>query len=1039
MFIGTSTRSKLACAFAAMMLIMTQSLFAQGSGSLKGRVLDRESGEALVGANVLVLETSLGAAADIDGKFTIHQIPAGKRTLRVQYIGYKTITADINITDGGTLEQDFRLAAGVLTGDVVVITAQAKGQLSSINEQLSSNKIVNVVSAEKMQELPDANLAESIGRLPGVSLGRTNGEADKVIVRGLSAQFNKVTIEGIPMVSTSGGVAAGNTNTGSSNYSDRSIDLSMISDDLVKGVELSKSLRADMDADAIGGTINLTLKEAPTGLRGDIQANGGYNALTKYWKNFKVSGSVSDRFIDDAIGARLQLNLEDKTLPSQRFDAGYGPLQTLSINNIDPVTHDTTVTHPYNRQTQASRLTVDNLDRRRAGGSVILDYESNLVDVIFFNLYNQKNDHDNRYDNETNFTATGDNLWSKIYAISDFKTEERTHSLQAKFKLATTELDASVSYSKANYSNPGFDFPFEQVNTPQLGTNSNIFNFAKPSTLITLAGANNPSNFYLRNLDATDNFLNDNTYDGKLDYHVPFKLSDEFTGKISVGGKYHSFVRTNRGNSQYFNMEWGGSGARQDAFQAWVQANINPAYYPKNLNHGISGKYFTQSGYNPPKFLNGDYTLDPWSYSPGLLNEIGQAYYDSNAVKYYTDGPQTYNSKFDDAEKLRAGYLMGEFNLGKDLTIVPGVRYEQLQGSYSAYVVYTNNNNLNGLAGQTPVWREINQTHQNYFPSVNAKYKVSEDVQLVGAYYSSAARPNFSDVSPLVDYGVNNNVAASSNPFLKPAIAQNYDLGVSLFSNNVGLFSVNGFYKQLTDLVYSIPFVYPYRYRDIVQAPSDILSRLPSTSYWDTSWFAKGNQNTYTSVPINNPEKAFVRGLEFSWQTHLWYLPGVLSGIVLDLNYTVMSSHTFYPYFDANSVVKDTVWNAAHTRVKNIDYYVAYRTRPGRLVNMPNATYNIIAGWDYLGFSSRVSFRYQYTTLTSLDSRYAVADAYYDNVLLVDVSLKQKLIENLSIFANFTNIGAHVDNYYYQSPNGPLPTSEQTYGFNAQFGLSYAY
>jgi len=103
MFIGTSTRSKLACAFAAMMLIMTQSLFAQGSGSLKGRVLDRESGEALVGANVLVLETSLGAAADIDGKFTIHQIPAGKRTLRVQYIGYKTITADINITDGGTL------------------------------------------------------------------------------------------------------------------------------------------------------------------------------------------------------------------------------------------------------------------------------------------------------------------------------------------------------------------------------------------------------------------------------------------------------------------------------------------------------------------------------------------------------------------------------------------------------------------------------------------------------------------------------------------------------------------------------------------------------------------------------------------------------------------------------------------------------------------------------------------------------------------------------------------------------------------------
>ena len=106
---------------------------------------------------------------------------------------------------------------------------------------------------------------------------------------------------------------------------------------------------------------------------------------------------------------------------------------------------------------------------------------------------------------------------------------------------------------------------------------------------------------------------------------------------------------------------------------------------------------------------------------------------------------------------------------------------------------------------------------------------------------------------------------------------------------------------------------------------------------------------------------------------------------------------------------------------------------------MPKATYNIVVGWDYLGFSARVSFRYQYTTLTSLDSRYSLADSYYDNVLLTDISLKQKLIENMSIFANFTNVGSHIDNYYYTSPNGSLPTSEQTYGFNAQFGLSYAY
>jgi outer membrane receptor for ferrienterochelin and colicin len=92
--------------------------------------------------------------------------------------------------------------------------------LSAINEQLTSNNIVNVVSAEKMKELPDANLAESIGRLPGVSIQRDAGEASKIVVRGLSPKFNRVTVEGVPMVSTSN--------------SDRSIDLSLIGDDLIE-------------------------------------------------------------------------------------------------------------------------------------------------------------------------------------------------------------------------------------------------------------------------------------------------------------------------------------------------------------------------------------------------------------------------------------------------------------------------------------------------------------------------------------------------------------------------------------------------------------------------------------------------------------------------------------------------------------------------------------------------------------------------------------------------------------------------------------
>ncbi|HTX19876.1 MAG TPA: carboxypeptidase-like regulatory domain-containing protein, partial [Bacteroidota bacterium] len=227
-----------------LMLVVTAHIAAgQGSGTLKGRVLDRESGEALIGANIVVANTSLGAATDVDGKFLIRGIPAGTKTVRISYLGYRTVTTDVAITEGGTMEQEFRLTAQALTGETVVVTAQARGQMASINQQLSSTSIINVVSAEKMKELPDANIAESIGRLPGISLQRNAGEADAVVVRGLSPKYNEISIEGVPMSSTY--------------YADRGVDLSLLGDDLVKGVEVSKTLQPNMDADALGGTVNL--------------------------------------------------------------------------------------------------------------------------------------------------------------------------------------------------------------------------------------------------------------------------------------------------------------------------------------------------------------------------------------------------------------------------------------------------------------------------------------------------------------------------------------------------------------------------------------------------------------------------------------------------------------------------------------------------------------------------------------------------------------------------------------------------------------
>lgn len=78
----------------------------------------------------------------------------------------------------------------------VVVVGKATGQRAAINPQINSNTIVNVISKEKRQELPDQNAAESMGRLAGVSVYRDTGEGQQVSIRGISPRFNAITVNG---------------------------------------------------------------------------------------------------------------------------------------------------------------------------------------------------------------------------------------------------------------------------------------------------------------------------------------------------------------------------------------------------------------------------------------------------------------------------------------------------------------------------------------------------------------------------------------------------------------------------------------------------------------------------------------------------------------------------------------------------------------------------------------------------------------------------------------------------------------------------
>ena len=217
--------------FVALFAVIPGVLFAAETGTLKGVVVDSQTGDKLPGANIVIKQPFIGTSTNIDGQFVLNNVPAGANTITVSYLGYEEQDINIEIAEGETKTIEIKLVVLSIMGEEVVITAQAQGQRAAINQQLASLTVSNVISSEKMEKLPDANAAEAIGRLPGVSLKRNNGEADKIVIRGLSPKYSNVTMEGIKMASTS-------------DY-DRSVDLSMVQSEMLSGVEISKSLRAD--------------------------------------------------------------------------------------------------------------------------------------------------------------------------------------------------------------------------------------------------------------------------------------------------------------------------------------------------------------------------------------------------------------------------------------------------------------------------------------------------------------------------------------------------------------------------------------------------------------------------------------------------------------------------------------------------------------------------------------------------------------------------------------------------------------------------
>ena len=280
------------------------------TGTISGVIKDGGTGGTLPGANVVLVGTAMGAATNRDGEYFIPRVPPGEYTLLITYIGYEDVRIPVTVEPDQRSKRNVALNFELIAGEAVVVTAQLEGQARAINRQLTSNTITNVVSAERIQELPDANAAESVGRLPGISIKRSGGEGQKVVVRGLAPTYNTITINGVQVPAT--------------DLEDRGVDLNMISPEILAGIKVTKALTPDMEANSFGGTIDFQLADAPTGgLRSNFRFQSGYNDQQSEFGQYKGSLIVSNRFFDEKLGKLVTANVDRAQRGSDQLNASY--------------------------------------------------------------------------------------------------------------------------------------------------------------------------------------------------------------------------------------------------------------------------------------------------------------------------------------------------------------------------------------------------------------------------------------------------------------------------------------------------------------------------------------------------------------------------------------------------------------------------------------------------------------------------------------------------------------------------------------------
>jgi TonB-dependent receptor len=812
---------------ALLFLGQTKQTLAQGQkGAISGIVTD-DSGAVLKGAQVTLESPVLNMVSDEQGRFYINDVTPGSYTLTISYVGFAKFEQPVNVAGGQVTSVEAKLKVQSESESILVTAPRVTGEAEAINIERSADNLVQVLPAEVIRSLPNANLADALGRLPSVTLERDEGEGKYVQVRGLEPRLTNATIDGVNVPSPEPTV--------------RQVKFDSIPADLVESVQISKTLQANMEGDGIAGSVNLVTKMATNQPTISIGSMGGYTPIIHGRGLTEDSGTIGYRFG-----------------PNKKFGALIGGSYDWNGRGIDDIEPVSDIATTSNGQQVSWK---DGMDirqyeyfRSRWGLAGSTDYKLSEASNIYIRaFYADFHNYGERYlytltDNTPGISVLNPgNVGCATNSNSNSPSCGQPPTYDAELRnpdigvsnlifggvhnLTTTWFAWDVAASRAWYGNsPYSDARFGPIpsvlpsSTCQYDPANTANEFLPRWSGACFTEISDPSNFQLTNithdLGPSAQLNIEASGSGAKRYHIGSRLAT-----IEIGGRFR--------NAHKFN----------DGYVVTLTPNSNVPmtdFQNRLTNHNY---------YN-----GGNYSL---GYNPSFEDVF--AFYNANQSQFASSSTQGQDGNdFDLIEKVSAGYFMNSIDLSSRWRLVAGLRVEATSENVANFSFDKDTGAI------TPA--RFNGSYISYEPSAALKFAVTPNDNLRFFYARGLSRPDPDQLAQAVNWttkanGSNPFSASLGNPNLRPETGDDIDVLYDHYFNTVGSFSAGYFYKFLHDPIFTEQFTLnPFT------PPGG-----PTGSYLVTEPFNAGS--------------GWVTGFEVAYLQHFSTLPGVWAGLGMSANY----------------------------------------------------------------------------------------------------------------------------------------------------------